>query len=66
MTFAELDILGVYIAPISPILIGAWFVVIVLRRIADHFCLLHQVWHPALFQFAVYIIILSSWVLFIP
>jgi len=32
----------------------------VLRRIAGRFGLLRHVWHPALFVFAVYMIVLSS------
>jgi protein AaeX len=36
-----------------------------LRRIAGRFGLLAYVWHPALFVFAVYIIVLSSIVLVI-
>jgi hypothetical protein len=35
------------------------------RRIADRFGLLRHVWHPALFIFALYIIVLSSMVLVI-
>jgi protein AaeX len=34
-----------------------------LRRIATLFGLLRYFWHPALFVFAVYIIVLSSWIL---
>ena len=65
MRFAEIDLFGVYVAPISLILIGAWFVTIVLRRVADRFGLLRHAWHPALFVFAVYIIVLSSWILIV-
>jgi hypothetical protein len=36
-----------------------------LRRIADRFGVMRHVWHPALFAFAVYIIVLSSMVLVI-
>ena len=36
-----------------------------LRLVADRFGLLRHVWHPALFMFSVYIIVLSSMVLFI-
>jgi protein AaeX len=42
---------------------AAWLVLIALRRAADHFGLLRHVWHPALFMFAFYIIVLSSIVL---
>jgi hypothetical protein len=65
VTFHEVDLLGVYVAPIALLLIAAWFVTIGLRRIADLFGVLGYVWHPALFVFAVYIIVLSSIVLVI-
>jgi protein AaeX len=63
MKFADVDIFGVYVAPISVMLVGAWLVLIALRRAANHFGLLQFVWHPALFVFAVYIVALSSIVL---
>jgi protein AaeX len=65
MSFAEIDLFGVYVAPISLMMVGAWFVTIALRRIASRFGLLQYVWHPALFVFATYIIVLSSWILFV-
>jgi len=60
MSFVEVDLFGVYVAPISLMMAAAWLVLIALRRVADRFGLLHHVWHPALFDFASYIIILSS------
>jgi hypothetical protein len=65
LKFLEIDLLGVYVAPISLLLIAAWFVTMGLRRIADRFGMLRHVWHPALFVFSVYIIVLSSIVLVI-
>ncbi len=65
MRFAEVDLLGVYVAPISLMMVGAWLITIALRRLAGRFGLLRYVWHPALFVFAVYIIVLSSWILII-
>ena len=65
MSFHEIDLLGVYVAPISLLIIAAWFVTVGLRRIADRFGLLRHVWHPSLFVFAVYVIVLSSIVLVI-
>jgi hypothetical protein len=65
LTFLEIDLLGVYVAPISLLIIAAWFVTIGLRRIADRFGVMRHIWHPALFAFAVYIIVLSSMVLVI-
>ena len=55
--------LGVYLAPISVMMVAAWFVTMVLRRVAGRFGLLAYVWHPALFVFTVYIIVLSTIVL---
>ena len=63
MRFIEVDLFGVYVAPISLMMVGAWLVTIALRRIASRFGLLRYVWHPALFVFAAYVIVLSSWVL---
>jgi protein AaeX len=65
MRFVEIDLFGVYVAPISLMLVGAWLITIVLRRIASRSGLLQHVWHPALFVFAVYIIVLSSWILIV-
>ena len=44
MRFAEIDLFGVYVAPISLIVIGAWFVTMALRRAADRFGLLQHAW----------------------
>jgi protein AaeX len=63
MRFTEVNVLGVYVAPISIMLIAAWVVTIALRRIAASFGLLRYVWHPALVVWAVYMIVLSSIVL---
>jgi hypothetical protein len=60
MNFAEVDLFGVYVAPISLMMVAAWFVLIALRRVVDHFGLLRHVWHPALLVLASYMIILSS------
>ena len=65
MKFAEIDLFGVYVAPIAPMIVGAWVLLIPLRRFADRFGLLRNVWHPALFLFAVYLILLSATVLLI-
>jgi hypothetical protein len=65
MRFVEVDLFGVYVAPISLMMVAAWLVLIVLRRAADRFGLLRHVWHPALFVFACYMITLSSIVLIV-
>ena len=63
MRLAEINMFGVYVAPISMMMVAAWLATITLRRIADRFGLLRYVWHPALFVSAVYLILLSSIVL---
>ena len=63
MRFVEIDLFGVYVAPMSLMLVAAWVATIALRRVAARFGLLRHVWHPALFIFAVYMIVLSSIVL---
>ncbi|WP_407180142.1 DUF1656 domain-containing protein [Bradyrhizobium sp. STM 3562] len=65
MRFAEINLFGVYVAPISPIMIAAWLLTMALRRILSRFNWPQHVWHPALFMFAVYVIILSSWILLV-
>jgi hypothetical protein len=65
MRFAESDLFGVYVAPISLMLVGAWLITIALRRMANRADVLRHVWHPALFTFATYIIVLSSWILIV-
>lgn len=65
MRFTEVNLFGVYVAPISVMLIVSWFVTIVLRRVANRTGLLQHVWHPSLVMFAMYLIVLSSWILLI-
>ena len=60
MRFTEIDLFGVYVAPLSLLLVAAWLVTIVLRRVASRSGLLGRVWHPALFLFAIYVIVLAS------
>jgi len=63
MKFFEIDLFGVYVAPMAVMLVVAWLALVPVRRLADRFGLLHHVWHPALFKFAIYIIVLSLIVL---
>jgi hypothetical protein len=65
MRFTDIDLFGVYVAPMSLLMAAAWFVTIALRRVTGRFGLLRYVWHPALLVFAVYMIVLSSTVLFV-
>jgi hypothetical protein len=63
MRFTEIDLFGVYVAPISVMMVVAWLATVALRRVASRSGLLQYVWHPALFVFAIYIIVLASWIL---
>jgi hypothetical protein len=65
MRFAEINLFGVYIAPISLMMALTWILLTIFHRIADHFGLMRYIWHPALFSFAVYIVMLSSIILFV-
>jgi hypothetical protein len=63
MRYAEVDLLGVYVAPIALMIVAAWLLILPIRRYAERFGLLRFVWHPALFMFAIYTILLSGIVL---
>ena len=65
MKFVEVDLLGVYVAPISLLMVAAWPITIAFRRVASRYGLLRRVWHPALFVFVGHVIVLSSLTLFI-
>ena len=65
MKFFEINLVGVYVAPISLLMLAAWPITIAFRRVASRYGFLRYVWHPALFVFAVYLIVLSSMVLVI-
>ena len=65
MRFTEINLFGIYVAPVSLLMVVAWLVTIALRRVATRFGLLRYVWHPALFVFAVYTIVLSSSIMII-
>jgi protein AaeX len=59
MSLTEINLFGVYVAPMSLLMVAAWLVTIALRRVAVRLGLLRYVWHPALFVFAIYMIVLS-------
>ena len=65
MKFFEINLLGVYVAPMSMLMLSAWPATLALLRVAGRFGLLRHVWHPALFVLAMYVIALSSMVLVI-
>jgi hypothetical protein len=60
MRFAEINLFGVYVAPISVMLVAAWVVTVGLRRAVARFGLLNHVWHPALFVLSIFVMVLSA------
>jgi protein AaeX len=65
MRFSEINLLGVYVAPIAVIMAGAWILLLIVRRVAVRVGLSQYVWHPALFSLAVYVMFVSFIVLLI-
>ncbi|HET6608190.1 MAG TPA: DUF1656 domain-containing protein [Rhodopila sp.] len=63
MRFTEFNLFGVYVAPVVPMMVAAWLLMLPLRRIAGRLGLLSLVWHPSLFVIALYTIVLSVIVL---
>lgn len=55
----DLNLIGVYVAPFVPMAIVSALITLVLLRIADRFSITRHVWHPSLFNSAVYVIVLS-------
>ena len=60
MSFGDVDLFGLYVAPVAPILVIAAVAFVVLRRVSEGLGVLRRVWHPALFEFAVYAILASG------
>ncbi len=63
MRYVELDIFGVYVAPFALMMLVAWLITLPLKRLGDRLGLSRLVWHPALFNTGVYVIVLSLIVL---
>jgi protein AaeX len=63
MRYVELDIFGVYVAPFALMMLVAWIATMPLLRLGDRLGLSRVVWHPALFNTGIYVIVLSLIVL---
>ncbi len=61
--FIEVNLFGVYVAPLVPMMALAYAILFALRWCGLESGLLQRVWHPALFQVAAYLIILSTLIL---
>jgi hypothetical protein len=65
MSFAEIDLFGVCVAPVSVMVAGAWLALLPLRSLTRNLAFLPRVWHPPLFWSAAYVLLLSALVLLI-
>lgn len=63
MKLYEINLFGVYVAPIAVLMVVAWGLLIGLRRVVVRVGVLQRVWHPALFVLAIYVMVLSLLVL---
>ena len=63
MLLTDVNLFGIYIAPFAVMMVIAWAVTAPLRRMGDRLGIARHVWHPALFNFAVYVIVLCLMVI---
>jgi protein AaeX len=63
MSFVELNVFGVLISPFVPLMVVAFAITMVLRWVAVELGWVRGIWHPALFEFSVFLIILTATVL---
>lgn len=63
MRYAEVNLFGVLVSPIAPMLVAAWLLLIAFRQFADRTGLTQRIWHPALANLCVLVILLSVIVL---
>lgn len=61
--FSELNLLGVLFSPFAAMMLAAWLMTIPLIMLGNRTGLSRTVWHPALFNLAIYVIVLSLTVL---
>ena len=63
MSFVEIDVFGVLISPLMPLMTLAFVITMMLRWIAVEFGWIRWIWHPALFEFSLFLIVLTITVL---
>ena len=61
--FSELNLLGVLFSPFAAMMLAAWLMAIPLIMLGNRTGLSRTVWHPALLNLAIYVIVLSLTVL---
>jgi hypothetical protein len=60
---SEVDVGGLYVAPIVVYAVAAIPLFLILRWVLGHLGVLRGIWHPALFELAVYVTLLSLLIL---
>ena len=63
MSFVEIDVFGVLISPIVPLMALAFAMTMALRWTAIELGWARLIWHPALFEFSIFLIVLTATVL---
>ena len=63
MSFVEIDVFGVLISPFLPLMTLAFAITMVLRWLAVECGWARAIWHPALFEVSIFVIILTATVL---
>ncbi len=60
MRYTEIDVFGVFVSPVAPMLLLAWIILLIYRSIIDRTGITRHLWHPALANLAVLVIIFSA------
>jgi len=60
MRYTEVNLFGVLVSPMAPMLLAAWLLLMAFRQVADRTGLTRRIWHPALANLALLVIILSA------
>lgn len=63
MSFVEINVFGVLISPFVPLMVVAFAITMVLRWVVVELGWVRAIWHPALFEFSVFLIVLTATVL---
>ncbi|WP_454634864.1 DUF1656 domain-containing protein [Bradyrhizobium cenepequi] len=56
----DLDIYGVYLPGLVGLMLAAYVVTLIIRSFANRIGLYPLVWHPALFDLSIYVLILGA------
>jgi hypothetical protein len=60
MSFVEIDVFGVLIPPLVPLIALAFAITMTLRWLTVELGWIRWVWHPSLFEFSVFLIVLTA------